>query len=511
VKEKDIIDKVKEAAKRAEIKNIIVTKTEDYSLSPLGHEEEEGIIWFTDLIKKHPPNPPKVDIDVKKDVARLLFTGGMTGVSKACMYSHHNLIGQIVNVPGTLFPPYLLSLSEGLIRLHTMMLQSNIMRVYAIYQMHSGYTVLLQKDPRDYKEAIRLIKRYHPLVGLGAPVQHMKLMREEGTRYLGMFLMSSTTPLYEDVQKKIEKKTGTAMGQPYGPTEVGGTQSLPSTADLLLPILGTYERIGKVFHLMDRIFKTPGVLTLLKGSTRILMGLLGLKIMGDIVGTMLNGLMILVSSVTMTPSGREKEASLDSIGIPNVDVDIKILDLNTGEKIPISRVVKEKLRGELCVRAPGQMSGFWPDPGSGIDEEGFIHLGDVVTMDETGHIHVVDRIKDMAVVGGYNVYTGEINKLLISYQGVGEAATIGIPDPERPGSERIKVFIAPLPEYKGKIKEEDIINYLKGKVAPYAVPKFVEFRDRDKFPRATSGVDKILKRKLREEEIEKMKKEGLLK
>ena len=73
------------------MKEIILTNAEDYSSNPPKHEWEEGIIWFTDLIEKYPPNPPKVDIDPKKDIAMVLFTGGTTGFPKAAMYSHYDL------------------------------------------------------------------------------------------------------------------------------------------------------------------------------------------------------------------------------------------------------------------------------------------------------------------------------------------------------------------------------------------------------------------------------------
>jgi long-chain acyl-CoA synthetase len=98
--------------------------------------------------------------------------------------------------------------------------------------------------------------------------------------------------------------------------------------------------------------------------------------------------------------------------------------------------------------------------------------------------------------------------MLYEYPGVNEAAVVGIPDPERPGQERVKAFVVPKPEYRGKIKEEDIIKFFRGKVAPYAVPKFVEIRN-EELPKTPT--EKIFKKQLREDEIEKMKKAGVLK
>jgi len=157
---------------------------------------------------------------------------------------------------------------------------------------------------------------------------------------------------------------------------------------------------------------------------------------------------------------------------------------------------------------PTAMLGYWPNVGDGLDEDGMIHTGDIIKMDEWGQIYIQDRTKDMINISGYKVYSIELEDLLYAYPGVNEAAVIGVPDPERPGQERVKAFVVPRPEYIKKIKEEDIIQYLREKVPPYAVPKFVEIRD-EELPKTPT--EKIFKRKLREEEIEKMKKKGLLK
>jgi acyl-CoA synthetase (AMP-forming)/AMP-acid ligase II len=259
------------------------------------------------------------------------------------------------------------------------------------------------------------------------------------------------------------------------------------------------ETIGKVMHLGKKMMELPGVTPLIHmGAT-----LIGV----DNLNTILSMLLGFLSKNIITASyGRKKELT-GSIGTPMIDLKMKIIDEDTGEKIPMEKVVNEGLRGEMCLDAPWKMLGYWPDPGTGFDEEGYVHTGDVVKLDEWGHTFIVDRTKDMVNVSGYKVYTREMDDLLYEIEGIDEVATVGIPDPDRPGSERIKVFIVPLPEYKGKIKEEDVIKFLRGKVAPYAVPKSVEIRD--ELPRTVT--EKIFKRQLREEEIEKMKKAGLLK
>ena len=187
------------------------------------------------------------------------------------------------------------------------------------------------------------------------------------------------------------------------------------------------------------------------------------------------------------------------IGIPIPDTDVKIIDIETGEELGVGEV------GEMVIKAPQLMKGYWPDPGSGLDN-GWLHTGDIAKMDEEGYFTLEDRIKDMANISGYKVYTTEVDEVLFQYPGVAMAAAIGIPDPERPGSERIKAYIRPKDEFKGKLNAEKIFAYCKDKLSATAVPKYIEFRD--ELPLTVT--DKIFKRALREEEIQKMKKQGLL-
>jgi len=188
------------------------------------------------------------------------------------------------------------------------------------------------------------------------------------------------------------------------------------------------------------------------------------------------------------------------VGIPLPDTEVKIVDPATGEVLPIGS------RGELWVKGPQIMKGYWPTPGKGLKEGGWLPMGDIVEMDEDGYFKVVDRIKDMINVSGNKVYSRQIDDLLHQHEAVDTAGVIGVPDPERPGSERVKAFIKLKEEYKGKVKEEEFIEYLRDKVMPYAVPKYVEFRD----DLPLTIVMKLHKKKLREEEIAKMKEEGLI-
>ncbi|MFH1930048.1 MAG: AMP-binding protein [Pseudomonadota bacterium] len=186
------------------------------------------------------------------------------------------------------------------------------------------------------------------------------------------------------------------------------------------------------------------------------------------------------------------------VGLPVPDTEVKLVDPVTGEEVPFGEV------GEIWVKGPQLMKGYWPDAGSGLEDGGWLKTGDLGKMDDDGYFHVVDRIKDMINVSGMKVYSIEVDEVLFRHPEVEGAVTIGIPDPERPGSERIKAFIRLRENSKGKVSEQGIIDYCKENLAAYAVPKIIEFRD----DLPLTVTEKIFKRALREEEIKKMKERG---
>ena len=190
---------------------------------------------------------------------------------------------------------------------------------------------------------------------------------------------------------------------------------------------------------------------------------------------------------------------LGSIGLPMPDTEVKIMDLETNEEAAPGK------DGELWVRGHQVMKGYWPEPGKGLTD-GWLPTGDVVRMDDDGYFYVTDRVKDMANISGLKVYTRLVDDVLYGHPAVADGVAIGIPDPERPGSDRIKAFIRLKPEYEGKVTAEDIISHCREKLPPYSVPKFVEFRK--ELPLTVT--EKLFKRQLREEEIAKMKAKGEL-
>ena len=191
---------------------------------------------------------------------------------------------------------------------------------------------------------------------------------------------------------------------------------------------------------------------------------------------------------------------LGSIGIPIPDTEVEIINPETEEPVPAGK------NGELILKGPQVMKGYWPNTGEGL-RDGWLYTGDIARMDEDGYFYIVDRTKDMINVSGLKVYGRVVDDVLFEHPAVLEAAAIGIPDPGRPGSERVKAFIMLRERYTPSKKlEEDIIRHCRDRLPPYAVPRSIEFRD--ELPLTVT--EKIFKRKLREEEIAKMKKEGVL-
>lgn len=185
---------------------------------------------------------------------------------------------------------------------------------------------------------------------------------------------------------------------------------------------------------------------------------------------------------------------IPGIGVPLPDIDCRLVDLVTGEDVPLGSP------GELVLRGPQVMMGYWPEPGSGLDEGGWLHTGDVAVMDETGYFHIVDRIKDMVNVSGLKVYTTEVDDVLFKHPAIEVAASFGIPDVNIPGSERVMAVVSLKKGYDGHVTEEELRNFCRQRLPPYAVPKFIEFRD--ELPLTVT--EKVFKKVLREQAIAKM-------
>ncbi|MGD9300045.1 MAG: AMP-binding protein, partial [Desulfobacterales bacterium] len=181
-----------------------------------------------------------------------------------------------------------------------------------------------------------------------------------------------------------------------------------------------------------------------------------------------------------------------SVGIPFPDTEVKLIDPDSGEIVPIGEP------GELVVKGPQVFTEGYhnkPEETEKTLKNGWIYTGDVCKMDADGYFYVVDRVKDMVIVSGYKVFTRIVDDVLMEHPDIDMAATIGLPDSNRPGSEIVATAVVLKPGVeKNEVTREQIIEYMREKVAPYKVPKKIDFMD--ELP--LSAVGKVLKRELRE-------------
>lgn len=185
---------------------------------------------------------------------------------------------------------------------------------------------------------------------------------------------------------------------------------------------------------------------------------------------------------------------IGSIGLPFPSTECKIVDLETGTReVPIGEM------GELCVRGPQVMKGYWnrPDETAIALRDGWLYTGDIARMDEDGYFYIVQRKKDMIIVSGYNVYPNEIEEVLFTHPDVLEAVVIGVPDQYR--GEAVKAFIVLKPGATTTV--DQLIEHCRANLAKYKVPSIIEIMAG--LPK--SAVGKVLRRELREMEAKKDK------
>lgn len=180
-----------------------------------------------------------------------------------------------------------------------------------------------------------------------------------------------------------------------------------------------------------------------------------------------------------------------TVGVPVPGTEVKVIDDN-GNDLP------NNTPGELCVRGPQVMKGYWERPeatAETIDAEGWLKTGDMAVIQDDGYIKIVDRKKDMIIVSGFNVYPNEIEDVVSAHPKVTEAAAVGIPN-ERSG-EIVKLFVVKADD---SLTAEEVVAYCRDNMTAYKVPKSIEFRT--DLPKTNVG--KILRRELREEELKKI-------
>jgi fatty-acyl-CoA synthase len=187
------------------------------------------------------------------------------------------------------------------------------------------------------------------------------------------------------------------------------------------------------------------------------------------------------------------ERRVGTVGRVGPHVEVKVVDPDSG------LVVQRGDPGELCTRGYSVMLGYWDDPqrtDEAVDRAGWMHTGDLATMDDDGYLNIVGRSKDMVIRGGENVYPREIEEFLYTLEGVADVQVIGVPD-EKYGEE-ICAWIIPRP--RASLEEDTVRDFCRARLAHFKVPRYVVFVD--EFPMTITG--KVQKFKMREESVERL-------
>ena len=422
-----VYPRIKNLLAEGRLKKVVICKIEDYLPFPLNIlyplkkekvkiETSEKVVYWKDVLKT-PPTKERPSIDPKEDIATFLYTGGTTGVPKAVMSTHYNLVANVYQTlewvvdrsPDDVF-------IGALPYFHSFGMTTSMNAPIAL-----GSTIVLIPDPRDIKRILGSIQKYRATIFCGVPTMYAAILNHPDLKKYDLSsikaCISGAAPLPVEIKRKFEAVTGGKLVEGYGLSET-------SPVALGNPVYGL-----------------------------------------------------------------NKEGS---IGIPFPDTYAVVID-DEGKVLPAGEV------GEIVIKGPQVMKGYYK-----MDEEtkkvlinGWLLTGDMAKMDEDGYFYIVDRKKDMIIAGGYNIYPREVEEVLYEHPAVVEAAVVGVPDPYR--GETVKAFIVLKPEYRGKVTEQEIIQFCKERLAAYKVPRLVEFRD--ELPK--SAVGKILRRILRDEEIKK--------
>jgi long-chain acyl-CoA synthetase len=197
---------------------------------------------------------------------------------------------------------------------------------------------------------------------------------------------------------------------------------------------------------------------------------------------------------TCTPWGGKVKTG--TVGVPLPNTDIKIVDIETGEK-----ELPQGEPGEICIKGPQVMRGYYnkPEETRVALRDGWFYTGDIGRFDEDGYLIIVDRKKDMIIAGGFNIYPKEIDEILFEHPKILEACTVGVPDEYR--GENVKAFIVVKPGES--LSESEVIEFCREKLASYKIPREIEFLP--ELPK--SAIGKILRRELRDKEMKRRIKE----
>jgi long-chain acyl-CoA synthetase len=379
--------------------------------------EEAGILQFQTLIKKYPPRPPQIEIQPRKDIAALPYTGGTTGLPKAAILTHHNIVS--LQAQTVSFWPIFEEGKEVVIAfLPFFHIYGQV--VVMLNGLVQGSTIVLFTTP-DIDDILSAMERYQASGFYGVPTLFEYLKDYEKTdrvnwKRLKLIACGADT-LHESTIKGWERRTGSKILEGYGMTE--------TTA---------------VSH--------------------------------------------------STPYDRPKAGSF---GVPIPGVIAAVVDVDGTEFMPVGEV------GELILNGPNIMQGYWKRPEETkdsiieIDGKKWLRTGDLVRMDEEGYFHFFDRKRDLIKYKGYSVFARHVEEVLYKHPQIKAAGVVGVRDPAV--GQLIKAYVVLQSEARGKVSEEEIMEFCRQNLAHYKVPKIIEFRG--ELPKTDVG--KVSRRELREE------------
>ena len=197
--------------------------------------------------------------------------------------------------------------------------------------------------------------------------------------------------------------------------------------------------------------------------------------------------------ITMTRTGDTLERRVSTVGTAIPNVEVKLVDPETGEDVPVGD------QGELLTRSFMVMKGYYNLPeatASAIDQDGWLHTGDLATVDEDGYYRITGRLKDMIIRGGENIYPREIEEFLYTHPKIADVQVIGVPDERFVEEVMAWVMLKP-----GETADaEEIREFCKGKIAHYKIPRYIKMAT--EFPMTVTG--KVQKFRMREMAIEEL-------
>jgi long-chain acyl-CoA synthetase len=424
--------KAAKAKANTKVKHLIITSIKDYLptikkwLYPFVQRKQQMIVKIEERSDQHlfskivaRPNLTEINIklDPAEDVALLQYTGGTTGVPKAAMLTHRNLIANTL-----MCAHWMYRCGKG---------TESILGILPFFHVYGMTTVMNLAVVQAYKmillprfdaeTTLKTIEKLRPTLFPGAPTIYIALLNHPNLSRYDLssikVCISGSAPLPMEVQEKFEKVTGGKLIEGYGLTEA--------------------------------------------------------------------------SPVTHSNFVWDGKRVKGSIGVPWPDTEAKIISLETGEEAKVNEI------GELVVRGPQVMKGYWNQPHEteNVLRDGWLYTGDVGYMDERGYFYIVDRKKDMIIASGYNIYPREVEEVLYEHPKVQEAVVVGVPHEYR--GETVKAFV--VLKQGEQCTEEELDQFMRSRLAAYKVPRIYEFRK--ELPKTAVG--KILRRALLEEEMKK--------